>query len=421
MHPTGQAAGLRDRQTADGLVVPDYDEYCFANVPGTFGDVFDVNVGSSLPDRALSGVDTDVSHVVVVVLDSLGWHRWRRDADDHRFLSQIDAHGTVTPLTSVASASTAPAITSVHTGATPAEHGVLGCDVVLSDPKTILRPFPHEVRSDVAAESTVPQVGADEYITADPVYPRLERAGVETRVVQPAETLGTEYANATFRGATQVPYEGAADGASALRDTLLDGSGPSYTYWYTPILDSLTHEYGPDSGAYHNALADVTRSLSRALYDGVDAETAAETLLVVTADHGTIPLESGAAGALRILDIDGVESRLRQSERGRIPPFGDPRACCLAVESGETGAVVEAVESAGATAITRERARELRLFGPADAPGWHRCGDVIVTDPDRALVYPSMEKVASFAGVHGGFTPREMIVPFAAVRLSNLQ
>ncbi|WP_415378808.1 alkaline phosphatase family protein [Halosimplex sp. TS25] len=417
----GETATLLERQARDGLVVPDYEGYCFANVPGTAGDVLGVDVGRALPADALSGIETAVSHVVVAVLDSLGWHRWRRDADDHRFLSRLDERGAVAPLTSVASASTAPAITSVHTGATPAEHGILGCDAALPGAETIVRPFQHDVRPDVAGASTEPPVEAGECIRVEPVYPRLEREGVETRVVQPAETLDTEYAEATLRGATQVAYDDPADGARTLRRALADARGPSYTYWYTPVLDELTHEYGPDSGAYHDALGRVTRYLSRALYDGVDAETAAETLLIVTADHGAIPLDSGPAGSLRVLDVEGIGQRLQRRGGDAVPPFGDPRACHLAVERGETGAVVDAVESAGATAVTRERARELELFGPADAPGWERCGDVIVTDDDRALVYPSMEKVADFAGIHGGFTPREMGVPFAAARLSELQ
>ncbi|WP_459194335.1 alkaline phosphatase family protein [Halosimplex sp. J119] len=417
----GETAALLERRARDGLVVPDYEGYCFANVPGTAGNVLDADVGRGLPADALSGVETAVSHVVVAVLDSLGWHRWRRDADDHRFLSRLEERGAVTPLTSVASASTTPAITSVHTGATPAEHGVLGCDAALPGAETIVRPFQHDVRPDLAEASTEPPLEVGDYVGVEPVYARMEQEGIESRVIQPAETLDTEYANAVFRGARQIPFDDPSDGARTLRNALADARGPSYTYWYTPILDDLTHEYGPDAGAYHDALGRVTRYLSRALYDGVGAETAEETLLIVTADHGAIPLDSGADGYLRVLDIDGVEERLRRRDGEPMPPFGDPRACHLAVEPGEVSAVVEAIESAGATAITRERARTLELFGPADAPGWERCGDVIVTDDDRALGYPSMEKVADFAGIHGGFTPREMGVPFAAARLSALQ
>ena len=113
---------LLGRCRHDDLVVPDYNRYCFANVPGTVGELLNVDVGRPLPPDVFRGIDTDVTHVVVVVLDSLGWHRWNRDAHDHRFLSQLNARGTVTLLTSVAPSSTAPAITSVHTGVPPAEH-----------------------------------------------------------------------------------------------------------------------------------------------------------------------------------------------------------------------------------------------------------------------------------------------------------
>jgi len=420
---------LLDRCRHDGLVVPDYEGYCFANVPGTVGDVLDADVGRSLPADTLSGVETDVSHVVVAVLDSLGWHRFHRDASDHRFLRRIRDRGTVTPLTSVASASTAPAITSVHTGVPPAEHGVLGCDVRLSRENTVVRPFSHEVRADVVdsddtSASAEPPVGADEVVAAEPVYPAFEAAGVETTVVQPAGTLGTAYADATVRGATQVPCEGLADGATRLRETVEEAGDRSYTYWYASELDSATHDYGPDSGAYHDALGTLTGRLSRALYDELDPDVAAETLLVVTADHGTIPLGDGPDSWLRVLDVDGVESRLRRRNRDRVPPAGDPRLCHLAVESGSQDDVVAAFEDCGVSALTRQEVFETGLFGP---PGdsrdavESRCGDVVVTDPDRALVYPEMEKVASFAGIHGGLTAPEQLVPFAAARLSRLQ
>jgi hypothetical protein len=420
---------LLDRRRREGLVVPDYEGYCFANVPGTVGDVLDVNVGRSLPEDALAGVGTDVSNVVVVVLDSLGWHRFHRDAGDHRFLRRIRERGTVTPLTSVASASTAPAITSVHTGVPPAEHGVLGCDVRHPREDTVIRPFPHEVRADVAdggdaSTGTEPPVAADEVVAADPVYSAFEAAGVETAVVQPAETLGTAYADAAFGEASQVPYEGPSDGAARLREAVESADGRSYTYWYAPELDSATHDYGPDSGAYHDALGTLTGRLSRALYDELDPAVAAEALLVVTADHGTVPLDDGPESWLRVLDVDGVQSRLRVRNGTPVAPFGDPRLCHLAVEPGSEDAVVTAFEERGVTALTRREVAETGLFGP---PGdtydrvESRCGDVVVTDADRALVYPGMEKVASFAGIHGGLTPREVVVPFAAARLSELQ
>ncbi|MFC7196310.1 alkaline phosphatase family protein [Halosimplex aquaticum] len=320
---TGDAAALLDRQTHEGMVVPDYGGYCFANVPGTVGDVFDVDVGRSLPTDVFGGVDTDVSHVVVVLLDGLGWRRWRRDSEDHRFLSRLGERGSVTPLTTVCPSSTATAITTVHTGATPAEHGVLGWDVHLPEHGDIVGAFPHAVREDVVGDvagGRTPATESADLVAADPVYPTLVDAGVEAHVVQGSETLGTDYADATFGGAEQVPADGPRETARAVRRVVESADGQTYTYAYLPQLDATSHEFGTDSGAYHDALATLTRCLSRELYDRLDPETAAETLLVATADHGMVDLEPGPAGCLDLSTVDGVTAGLKRRPSGSRRP-----------------------------------------------------------------------------------------------------
>lgn len=430
---TGPAAALLDRQTNDGLVIPDYDGYCFANVPGTAAAALGESVGPTLPADALDGVDTDVSHVVVVLLDGLGWRRFRRDGGEHRFLSRLRERARVTPLTSVAPSSTASAITTMHTAAPPADHGVFGWDVRLPNYETVIEVFPHRVRdarqtesgpeSEDLSESARPPIPADAVVEADPIYPDLEAAGVDTAVVQPAETLGTEYAAATFRGATQVPYETVADGATLLRDRLAAKNGPSYTYVYASDLDTASHDYGTDSGAYHDALARLTRRFSAALYDDIDAATAPDTLLFVTADHGLVDFEPGPDGCLDLLSVDGITDALARDDAGRpILPWGDYRLLHLAVRDGKRDQAGRALKAHGGTVLTREQVRERGFFGPdAGETFERRCGDLVYTHPDQKLTYPGAQKIVPKIGMHGGPTPEEMVVPFAAARLSDLQ
>ena len=91
---------LLDAHAEDGAVFPAYDDYCFANVSDTVASVLGADADRPLPGDVFEGVATDVDNVVVVLVDGFGWEHWKRDQDDHRFLADLTAAGTVTPLTS---------------------------------------------------------------------------------------------------------------------------------------------------------------------------------------------------------------------------------------------------------------------------------------------------------------------------------
>ncbi|MCU4801531.1 alkaline phosphatase family protein [Halobacteria archaeon HArc-gm2] len=413
---------LRDRQARDTGLVPAYRDYCLANVPGTIGDVFGVEVGPSLPADVVPIGSTTIENVVVVLLDGLGLHRWKRDRTDHKFLDRVSERGTVTPLTSTFPSSTAAAITTIHTAAPPAAHGVFGWDVHLPVEEAVVSVFPHEVGENADGLDATP-VGAADVVAVEPIYPTLADTGVTSHVVQPADTLGTDYADATFRGARQVPYDQYGAGAAGLRRILETSVGPTYAYCYVPALDSTSHDNGTDSSAYHDALARVTRHLSRELYDDLDSTVASETLLIITADHGMTDLEPGLAGCLNLGKIDEVTENLARWSSGRvIPPVADPRGTHFWLRHGAADVVVEALEAMGVRTFTRSEVADLGLYGPSPEPTFERrCGDLVCYHPEKKLVADETETVVPKIGMHGGLTPREMLVPFATARLDELQ
>nr|WP_277504049.1 alkaline phosphatase family protein [Haladaptatus sp. DYSN1] len=120
------AASLRDRLVEDGFLFPDYDGFCFANVPDTVLSLFDAPTRRTLPDKAFAGVETDADHVVVLLLDGFGYEQWTRDQHKHSHLEALAEQGTVTPLTSTYPSETSAAITTISTGTQPVEHGLLG-------------------------------------------------------------------------------------------------------------------------------------------------------------------------------------------------------------------------------------------------------------------------------------------------------
>jgi len=142
-----------------------------------------------------------------------------------------------------------------------------------------------------------------------------------------------------------------------------------------------------------------------------------------SADHGLVDLEPGSAGCIDVLSVERVADALARGPSGEpFHPWGDHRLLHLAVQRGEQNRVRAALESRGVTVFTRKEVRELGLYGTATGPALdRRCGDLVCTHPDRKLVSPSNRKAVPKIGMHGGPTARETLVPFAAVRLSELR
>ena len=75
-----------------------------------------------------------------------------------------------------------------------------------------------------------------------------------------------------------------------------------------------------------------------------------------------------------------------------------------------------------ARVFTRERLDARGLFGGSLGPAARRrCGDVVVVPREEAAWYDDGGDVGSLVGMHGGLSPAEILVPFAAARLSTLQ
>ena len=106
------------------LVLP---EYAGANLRGIVPALLGPAGTADLPSWIPAPV-TGAEQVVLVVLDGLGWEQLRERAHLAPTLSSM-AGGAIT---SVAPSTTATALTSITTGLTPGEHGLVGYRLDLS-------------------------------------------------------------------------------------------------------------------------------------------------------------------------------------------------------------------------------------------------------------------------------------------------
>ncbi|WP_394741584.1 alkaline phosphatase family protein [Natronococcus roseus] len=419
---TSLESRLRQRLSEGEYLFPDYDGYCVANVPETALSLLADGFERRLPGDALEGVDTDVDNVVLFLLDGFGYEHWKRHRGVHPLLDRFSTAGTVAPLTTIYPSETAAALTTINTGSSSVEHGLLGWFQYLESAGEIVETLPFRTLEGDPLADVSPSSAASELFDADSVYERAERAGIDTYVIQPAEFVDSGYTQATTAGATRVGYDTATDLALSIRRALEESSTPAYVYAYEPTIDAVSHAEGTGTERYRQHLEAILERLQYELVESLDPDLAERTLLVVTADHGIVD----TAPDENVLMSDweawpALRETFRRDGTGEPRlPTGSPRNVHFHVRPERLEKARRIVDSAldGRT-FTREAALERGLFGPGEPSALfdRRCGDLLAVHRNRGLWWSEMDSI----GMHGGLTDGEMLVPLAAARLDSLQ
>lgn len=402
------------RSGDDDAVVPDYGGYCFAGVPDALCGLAAGEDDQGLPADVWTGIDVERPRTVCLLLDGFGWSQWVREHRRNPLLEAVTEAGPVTPLTSVYPSETAAAMTTFASGIQPIEHGVLGWWQYEPDLDAVITTLPFRTLDDRPVGEVYDSTRAD-ILPSARTYERLGENG--RTVLALPETFAETTATRIRTG--NVDVRGCGDSAAmarTIRTALVDGART--VYGYSPVLDTVGHHSGPDGPRYREALDGLTSALTREL-EAVPDRIAAETVLVLTADHGQVSTPSPDNRDLREL---GIWDALRTDATGSpIPPVGSPRNVRLHVAPGERERVAATLEeSIDARVLTREEAVGQELFGDRPpGPGFAgRCGDLVCI-PRRASAWWMREELG-LAGMHGGLDADEMLVPFAAAPLDRI-
>jgi len=366
---------------------------------------------------ALADVETDVDHVVFVLVDGYGFEQWARDRarGRHRLHGTFDAGGAVTPLTSVYPSETAAAITSLHTGRPPAEHGLLGWFQRVEGVPGVVQTLPFTTTDGAPVAEAHPDARATaaDLFAGDPLYADLRAAGIEAHVFQPEGSVETGYTRAATAGATTHGYGSVRGACRGARRAVEGASGHTYSLVYAPNVDGAAHRVGTDASAYHGAVATVLGAVQRELIDRFGSRAARRTLLCVGADHGLVGADPAANVDLRTLrawDRFGLAAS---------PPVGGPRN--LQFHTHDPESLREALASAlDARVLTREEWSRAGLFGPGGSDTFERRAPDVVAAPRENLAWYADGEL-ELRGMHGGVAPAEMLVPFAAGRVADLR
>lgn len=424
--------GLSDLPEGE-FVMPNYDGLSIANIPATVAAMLGVNLPKGdawrsppsgappLAEDLWSDLAPGVRRVVLVVLDAVGYLAFQAalaEDEDLAFNRLIEA-GRLVPLTSVFPSTTTAALSSVWTGRTPAEHGLLGYELYLREYGTVANMiYFSPPRAKVLGVLLDWGLEPEKFLPVPGLAEVLAQHGVTTRALIHDAFVKSPLSRIHFRGASEVHgFITSADMWVGLRHMLTQYRDERLflaAYWGS--VDAIAHLRGPASEAWAAEMRNLAYSLEREFLGLLTPADRQGTLLLITADHGQVHAPPQQATLL------SQHPHLRDALL--LPPTGESRAAYLYPRQGCTGDVRRYLEKhLGQRFVVLESAVALEagLFGagpPADRTP-DRIGDLIALARGSNLWHWS-EKEIKICGRHGGLTAGEMLVPFLAVRLDDV-
>jgi predicted AlkP superfamily pyrophosphatase or phosphodiesterase len=360
-------------------LLPDFGGACLTGVvPGLLGHIY---AGAPLAEWMPAPV-ARAEQVVLLILDGLG----SEQLNDRAGMAPVLTSGVGGPITSVAPSTTACALTSLATGRTPAEHGVVGYRVAHGDKvMNILQWTVDGV--DVRMQEPAP---------AFQPCPAFPGAPGPVPVVTRHDFGPTGFTAAYLGNAELHRWHTPAGLVTGVRK--LVAAGHRFVWAYYEGIDKVAHArglgeyYDDELVATDRLVADVLGALPRG------------AALVVTADHGQV--EVGAS----------VEVLGEKLMRNTTVISGEGRFRWLHVRPGSVDEVAAvATDLYGDIAWVRTKAQmteEGWLGGIPSPTVAARLGDVaLVPFAPTAFLDPADTGELRLLARHGSLTPAEMLVP----------
>jgi hypothetical protein len=401
-------------------VFPAYDGLSLLNVPASLSSWLG---GPALPHMPLAipelqPLAEDIQQVVVALVDAVSFNRFLAWLEGPALSLKpfVDA-GLLAPLTSVVPSTTTSALTTLWTGASPAEHGILGYEL-------FLREFGLVVNMITLAPAILEGqrgflkrggVAADALLPVPTLGTRLTAAGVETHVFIPNAIRASGLSRMHYAGASVHGFGSPADLWHSVRGLVEDEPAHRRLVWtYYAAVDALSHVYGPDSDIVAVEFAYYVRALTELFLGPLNHDARRGVLFVLLADHGQI--------ATPVNPYFQLTNHPQLTRRLHLTPTGEARQAYLHVRPGQVEAVAEYFDRAWPGAFSllpSELALDVGLFGPGHPyeASAGRLGERIALARGNAYLWWS-PKPDVLLGRHGGLTSDEMLVPILAVRLA---
>jgi len=325
----------------------------------------------------------DAAQVVLLLIDGLGWQQLQ----ERRALAPTLAGMDGGPITTVVPSTTSTALTSITTGLTPSEHGIVGYRVDMDgEVLNVLR-------------WTTPRGEARARIVPTEMQPHRPFLGESIPVVSKYDLQHSAFTEAHLRGGRMHGWRVPSN--LAVEVGALIAAGERFVYAYYDGIDRVAHEHG--FGAHYDAELKFVDRLVGDVLDAVGPGVA----VCITADHGQVHVGSRVQRP-----ADEVLALVKSQS-------GEGRFRWLHARPGASAALLDAASSAHsdvAWVASKERVMDEGWFGPyLSSVVAKRLGDVALAAREP-ISFEDPADTGPFELVcrHGSLTAAEIYVPLLA-------
>jgi predicted AlkP superfamily pyrophosphatase or phosphodiesterase len=359
-------------------LIPDYGGACITNVMPALLEPSGAGPHWLPPDA-------HADQIVLLVLDGLGWEQLQARSR----LAPTMCAMTGDAILTVAPSTTSSALTSISTGMSPGEHGVIGYRMdVEGEILNVLRWW----ASGRDARDSIPP---------DKIQQNEPFLGQRPPVVTRAEFRYSGFTQAHLEG---VRFSGYRMPSTLVAETArLVRAGEPFVYTYYDGVDKVAHEYGL-ADHYDAEIVAVDR-----LVEYLIAVLPSSAALVLTSDHGQVDVGDN----LVVVHKDVLAHVSYQSGEGRFR--------WLHARPGHARVLLEAATERHADTgwiVGQEQMLDEHWFGPVvSEEARARLGDVALVAREP-IAYVDVDDTGPFELIarHGSLTSAEMRVPLLVAR-----
>ena len=407
----------------DDMLLPFYEGLSLANIPRTITQLLGVPPFGkpALDQEILAHLGGPYEKVILLLSDALGYYQldqmMRTDPD--LVWAKFADRAIFSMLTSICPSTTASALTTLWTGEGPAAHGIIGYEMWAKEFGMVINNIRHSPASSRGGAGELSKSGFDPHAFLD--MPLLGRHLRENEVA-PTTFIHSSIAHSglsvmQMEEVDIQTYVDEADLCVSLAEYINSRHGiREYIYVYYSDVDTLMHRYNAENPRVSMQFKAFSSLFEQAFLDGISPTVARDTLLILTADHGSKVTPKNPRYDL--VNYPELTDCLV------MQPTCENRLAFLYIKPGKVQKVRDYIEKTWPGeffVLDPETALENGLFGEGPfKPGTRdRLGDLVVVARGDAYLWWA-PKPNPLEGRHGGLSAEEMLVPFYALPLKRL-